>query len=40
MQEKRESISIVIDKDKFLGIVTLEDAIEEIVGNIYDEHDK
>lgn len=40
MQENREGISIVVDIDKFLGIVTLEDAIEEIVGNIYDEHDK
>lgn len=39
MQEKKESICIVYNKDKFVGIVTLEDAIEEIVGNIYDEFD-
>lgn len=39
MQETREGIAIVMDEKKFLGIVTLEDAIEEIVGNIYDEHD-
>jgi len=39
MQENREGIAIVVDKDKFLGVITLEDAIEEIVGNIYDEHD-
>ena len=38
MQEARESIAIVVEGNKFIGIVTLEDAIEEIVGNIYDEH--
>ena len=40
MQENRENISLVYDKDKFIGIITIEDAIEEIVGNIYDEYDK
>lgn len=38
MQEHKESICVVYKKDKFLGIVTMEDAIEEIVGNIYDEY--
>ena len=38
MQENREGIAIVVDKQTFLGVITLEDAIEEIVGNIYDEH--
>lgn len=39
MQEEREGLAIVVDKEIFLGVITLEDAIEEIVGNIYDEHD-
>ena len=40
MQEKSESICLVYKDKKFVGLVTVEDAIEEIVGNIYDEFDK
>lgn len=41
MQKSREAISIVIDENgNVTGIVTMEDALEEIVGNIFDEYDK
>jgi putative hemolysin len=40
MRAKRQHIAIVTgEQDAIVGLVTLEDAIEEIVGDINDEHE-
>lgn len=41
MQSENTHFAIVTDEyGSFLGVITLEDLLEEIVGNIYDEYDK
>lgn len=39
LRSKHEVMAIVEDNNTYIGIVTLEDIIEEIVGEVYDEYD-
>ncbi len=40
LRSRREKMAIIIDgEEKFTGIVTIEDILEELVGEIYDETD-
>ena len=38
MQKEKHSMAIVKDGNKTIGLITLEDAIEEVLGNISDEY--
>ena len=38
MQKEHIQMAIVVKEGEFIGVVTLEDAVEEILGNIYDEY--
>ena len=40
MQLNAQSLAIVKSEDKVVGIVTIEDMLEKIVGDMFDEYDK
>lgn len=41
MQDKQNHMAVVFnDEEKFIGVITIEDVIEEVVGDIYDNADE
>ena len=40
LRSKHEMMAIVEEKGKFKGVVTIEDIVEEVVGNMFDEYDE
>ncbi len=39
LQNQKRHMAVVFEHDKLLGVITLEDIIEEVVGDIFDEDD-
>ncbi|MCZ7399505.1 MAG: hypothetical protein O8C62_07480, partial [Candidatus Methanoperedens sp.] len=40
LQQKKMNIAVVVDNNlKVIGLVSIEDILEELVGEIYDEYD-
>ncbi len=40
LKSNKSQIAIITENNKYIGIVTMEDILEEIVGDLYDEFDK
>ena len=40
LQTERQHLAIVKDNNKVVGIITMEDILEELVGEIRDENDE
>ncbi|MBV2168650.1 MAG: hemolysin family protein [Bdellovibrio sp.] len=39
MQEHKSHMAVIYDQQKFVGLVTMEDIFEEIIGDVFDEDD-
>ncbi len=40
LNSKHEALAIVENNDEYIGVVTLEDIVEELVGNVFDEYNQ